>query len=218
LQMAHRNRLGMTEETDRYLKHNNSVRTKGYLSFLERLLVPVVQRLDQRAKSPEVLRGLDFGSGPYPMLAELMGERGYLLEIYDPLFAPRDRAALLEHSFDFILCCETAEHFYRPAEEFSFMTELLAPEGFLGIMTSLRRAGVEIETWHYAQDETHVALYSEATMHWIAVHWGLDISFPALDVVFFEKPAPHKQGKDTPEPPEGSIRSQDPQISAVTWP
>ena len=61
-------------------------------------------------------------------------------------------------------------------------------------MTSLRRAEVAIDTWHYAQDETHVALYSAQTMRWIAVHFSLDISFPAKDVVFFGNQALHQFG------------------------
>jgi hypothetical protein len=188
LQMAHRNRLDAAEERARYLKHNNSLRTKGYLAFLEHLLQPVMKQLEKYSHAPGTPRGLDFGGGPYPMLAELMSERGYPVEIFDPLFAPRDRARLLDQPFDFILCCETVEHFYQPAEEFGYLKKLLAPKGFLAVKTSLRRAGVDIDGWHYAQDETHVALYSEATMKWIAIHFGLDMSFPAQDVVFFRKP------------------------------
>ena len=186
LQMAHADRMDAKKEAARYLKHNNSSRTKGYTAFLERLLMPVLRELEQRGCPPGKANGLDFGSGPYPMLAELMAEHGYPVEIYDPLFAPRDRAWLLDHQFDFILCCETAEHFYHPVEEFELMTKILAPRGFLGITTSLCRVVSKISTWHYAQDETHVALYSEKTMHWIADHFGLNISFPAHDVIFLE--------------------------------
>ncbi|MFH2113518.1 MAG: class I SAM-dependent methyltransferase [Spirochaetota bacterium] len=188
LQMAQVDRLCTKAEEARYLKHDNSTRTKGYTAFLERLMEPVIHKLDQRGEGQGKSRGLDFGSGPYPMLAELMAERGYPLEIYDPLFAPRDRAWFLDHPFDFILCCETAEHFYRPFDEFSFMVKLLAPQGFIAIMTSLRRADSKITTWHYARDETHVALYSKKTMGWIAGHFGFCISFPAQDVVFLDTP------------------------------
>jgi hypothetical protein len=192
--MAHRDRLDVTEETARYLKHNNCLRTSGYLAFLDRLIVPVMRQLELYGNIPGLARGLDFGSGPYPMLAELMSERGYPVEIFDPLFAPRDRAGLLDRPFDFILCCETAEHFYRPAEEFGFMKNLLAPRGFLAIMTCLRRPEVAIDTWHYAQDETHVALYSVKTMHWIAGKFGLHISVPVKDVVLFGNQVLHQFG------------------------
>jgi hypothetical protein len=188
MQMDPHCRLEAREEKDRYLKHNNSIRTKEYTAFLERLMLPVIRVLEQRGGTPSKSRGLDFGSGPYPMMAELMAEHGYPLELYDPLFAPKDRAGLLDQSFDFIICCETAEHFYHPAEEFGFMKKLLQPQGFIGLMTTLRKADSKIASWHYAQDETHVALYSEKTMGWIAAHLGFNISFPALNVVILELP------------------------------
>jgi hypothetical protein len=182
--MAEIDRLDMEDEKARYLKHNNSIRSQGYTTFLERLITPVLAELDRQGKDRGKTRGLDFGSGPYPMLAELMAERGVNLEIYDPLFAPRDRASLLACPFDYILCCETAEHFYQPFDEFDFMRRLLAPGGFLAIMTSLRRADSGIAGWHYAQDETHVALYSENSMQWIARRFDLDLRLPASGVVF----------------------------------
>jgi len=185
LQMAEADRLDTGQERARYLKHDNSLRSQGYVSFLERLILPVLAELDRQGLGRE--RGLDFGSGPYPMLASLMAERGIQLELYDPLFAPRDRTELLSKSFDYIFCCEVAEHFYRPKEEFGFMTELLAPGGFIAIMTSLRRADARIARWHYAQDETHVALYSGKTMEWIAGRFNLQLGFPAPGIVFLHK-------------------------------
>lgn len=188
--MAEADRLDTAKEKIRYLHHNNSLRTQGYTTFLERLIIPVIAELDRKGKGGGTARGLDFGSGPYPMMAELMAERGFPLEIYDPLFAPRDRAELLACAFDYVLCCETAEHFSRPIEDFSLMLKLLAPGGFLAIMTSLRKADSAIARWHYAQDETHVALYSEKTMFWIARRFGFRLRFPASGILFLDLPEP----------------------------
>jgi hypothetical protein len=188
MQMAEEHRLGAEAERARYLKHDNSTRTPGYTSFLERLILPVMAELDQKGRGEGRAKGLDFGSGPYPMMAELMAERGFPLELYDPLFAPRSRGELLSRPFDYVLCCETAEHFHRPFEEFTLMTELLAPDGFIALMTALRHPDSSIATWHYAQDETHVALYSEKTMYWIARRFRLRIRFPASGVVFLDAP------------------------------
>ena len=186
LQMAPVDRLGLTDEKKRYLLHDNSIRTTGYTRFLERLILPVITELDRQGKELGQVSGLDFGSGPYPMLAELMAERGYHLEIYDPLFAPRDKAWFLAKQFDYIVCCETVEHFYQPYQEFSFLSQLLTPDGFIAIMTSLRREGSKTTSWHYAQDETHVALYSARSMDWIAEHFNLRVKFPAQDVIIFK--------------------------------
>jgi hypothetical protein len=188
MQMAEDDRLSSEAERARYLKHDNSTRTPGYTSFLERLINPVIAELDQKGREAGRTNGLDFGSGPYPMMAELMAERGFPLELYDPIFAPRSRAELLSRPFDYVLCCETAEHFHQPFEEFKFMTELLAPGGFLALMTTLRHPDSSIASWHYAQDETHVALYSERTMYWIARYFRLRIRFPSSGVVFLDTP------------------------------
>ena len=188
MQMTEEDRLGTEAEKARYLQHNNSIRSQGYTAFLERLIVPTIAELERKGKKADMARGLDFGSGPYPMMAELMAERGFILELYDPIFAPRNRQDLLATAFDYVLCCETAEHFYRPFEEFELMTKLLAPDGIIAIMTSLRRPDSSIANWHYAQDETHVALYSEKTMYWIARRFNLRIRYPANGVIFLDTP------------------------------
>lgn len=188
MQMAEEDRLDSEAEKARYLKHDNSTRTQGYTGFLERLIIPVIAELDRKGRKAGRANGLDFGSGPYPMMAELMAERGFPLELYDPIFAPRSRTELLSRPFDYILCCETAEHFHQPFEEFKFMTELLAPGGFLALMTALRRPDTSIATWHYAQDETHVSLYSERTMNWIARHFRLRMRLSSSGVVFLDIP------------------------------
>jgi hypothetical protein len=184
MQMAGKDRLSTADEKKRYLQHNNSIRTQGYISFLERLMLPVIAELESQGREAEAIKGLDFGSGPYPMLAELMAERGFLLDLYDPIFAPRDKDKLLASAFDYIVCCETIEHFYHPHDEFDFMTKLLAPGGFIAIMTSLRRPDTGMAHWHYAQDETHVALYSEKTIHWLARHFGLRAGLNGSGVIF----------------------------------
>jgi hypothetical protein len=189
LQMATEDRLCIQDERSRYLKHNNSTRTKGYIAFLERLIVPVVAELKQRGEAKILPRGLDFGSGPYPMLAELMAERGYPLDLYDPLFAPKDKSVLRAHPYEYILCCETIEHFYQPSSEFEFMVSLVEPGGFLAIMTSLRTEDSSVSHWHYAQDETHVALYSKFSMQWIAARYSLNVRFPAPGIIFFDVPS-----------------------------
>ena len=183
-------------ETISFLVQNNllnDVVYAGSFSHDRALLRPRSKRmlraeLERKGKKADMARGLDFGSGPYPMMAELMAERGFILELYDPIFAPRNRQDLLATAFDYVLCCETAEHFYRPFEEFELMTKLLAPDGIIAIMTSLRRPDSSIANWHYAQDETHVALYSEKTMYWIARRFNLRIRYPANGVIFLDTP------------------------------
>jgi len=68
-------------EKMRYQEHNNSIENEGYVNmfrqFLDKAVLPFVQ--------PEA-DVLDFGAGPGPVLAELMGREGFSTTIYDPFF------------------------------------------------------------------------------------------------------------------------------------
>jgi len=55
--------ISRESEKGRYELHQNNKRTKGYDQFLYRLIDPVKKRVSIASK------GLDFGEGPYPMLA-----------------------------------------------------------------------------------------------------------------------------------------------------
>lgn len=82
-------RLRPLEETLRYLHHQNHGDDPAYVQFLERLMVPVCDAV------PEGSRGLDFGCGPTPVMAELLTTRGRPTSSYDPLFFA-DKSRLLE--------------------------------------------------------------------------------------------------------------------------
>ncbi|MEI4850515.1 class I SAM-dependent methyltransferase, partial [Klebsiella pneumoniae] len=78
-------------------------------------------------------RGLDFGCGPGPALATMLREAGMDMALFDPFFYPQ--ASVLERQYDFITCTEVVEHLHRPAEVFRQLDRLLAPGGWLGVMT-----------------------------------------------------------------------------------
>jgi len=184
-------RLREAEERVRYQLHQNDAADAGYLAFLDNLRQPVLSELKKRFNAPRgkaapaLPRGLDFGSGPYPMLAQLMAAEGYPLSCWDPYFSERPKTALLQEApWDYILCCEVAEHFYYPDKEFAFLRSVLAPGGFIAIMTSLRPLTAQLSAWSYLSDSTHVSLYSRCSFEWLARALGLRLSFPAERVVF----------------------------------
>jgi len=43
------------------------------------------------------------------------------------------------------------------------------------------------ENWHYKNDITHVSFFSEATFRFLGQRDGLDVAFPADDVVLLKK-------------------------------
>eukprot|EP00698_Gefionella_okellyi_P001898 TRINITY_DN1174_c0_g1_i2.p1 TRINITY_DN1174_c0_g1~~TRINITY_DN1174_c0_g1_i2.p1 ORF type:complete len:271 (+),score=40.48 TRINITY_DN1174_c0_g1_i2:970-1782(+) len=171
--------LSADEESKRYAEHNNNPDDERYCTFLRRLIDPVCERLQPHA------RGLDFGSGPTAVLAMLMRTAGFQTECYDPFFAP-DKTPL-EEKYDFITCCEVAEHFQQPAKEFPLLDSLMSEGGMLGIMTGFLDADVNFTNWYYQRDPTHVVFYRPSTFRWLAKKFNWLVEFPARNVVVFRK-------------------------------
>jgi SAM-dependent methyltransferase len=169
------------EERLRYLQHRNHRADEGYVRFLRRLADPVAERM------PPGSRGLDFGCGPAPVLAELLTERGLVMASYDPLFHPDQK--LLDAQYDFITCCEVLEHVHDPGDLLDRMPSLLRDHGLLGVMTSLRREDQDFGTWRYRRDPTHVCFYNDATLEWIARQRGWALERPAANVALYTIPA-----------------------------
>lgn len=166
-------------ERARYAEHNNRPDDPGYRAFLGKLAIPLAHRLAPGAQ------GLDYGSGPGPTLSGMLTEAGFPTRIWDPFFAPDPR--VLEDRYDFITCTETAEHFYWPGEEFRRLDALLAPGGWLGLMTGIFHPDQDFATWWYVRDPTHVVFYSPETLEWIARHHGWALVVLGPTAVLFRK-------------------------------
>lgn len=156
--------LGAAKEKARYETHNNDVHDAGFQKFVS----PIVEAV--LAKIPAGQRGLDFGSGPGPVVSCLLKEKGYDIVQYDPFFS--DKPALLQQKYDFIVCCEVVEHFYFPEREFRLLRNLLVAGGRLFCMTLLYEQQIDFAKWFYKNDETHVFFYQASTFAWIAKHFG----------------------------------------------
>lgn len=173
-------RLGPEEERAVYDQHENSPHDLGYRRFLSRLFAPLHERL------PPGARGLDFGSGPGPTLSVMFEEAGHPMAIYDPVYAS-DRS-VLAGTYDFITASEVVEHLFEPGRELARLVALLPPGGWLGLMTKRVTDHYAFTRWHYIQDPTHVAFFSEATFMWLASHLDMHVEFPAPDVALLQKP------------------------------
>ncbi len=171
--------LKTAEERAHYLLHENRVDDPGYRQFLSRLSIPVAAEL-----SP-ALAGLDYGCGPGPALAAMLGEAGHVMSLYDPFFHPD--TSVLERTYDFVTCSETAEHFHHPAQEFDRLDSLVRPGGLLAIMTCFQTDDARFQNWHYRQDPTHVVFYRAATFAVLAKQRGWHYVSPAKDVALLRK-------------------------------
>ena len=185
--------LGAEAERARYSEHNNDPDDPRYRAFLERLAVPLMERL------PPGARGLDYGSGPGPTLSLILTGAGFPTVDWDPYFAS-DRS-VLTGVYDFVTCSETAEHFFRPQEEFRRLDALLAPGGWLGIMTGIFHPDVDFQEWWYVRDPTHVAFYAPETLEWIGARHGWEPVAVGPAVVLFRKEGGDEDPSSAPFPP-----------------
>ncbi|MDT8369107.1 MAG: class I SAM-dependent methyltransferase [Longimicrobiales bacterium] len=165
------------EERARYETHENDPADDGYRTFLGRLADPLAARLEPGAE------GLDYGSGPGPTLSVMLEERGFPTSIWDPFFAPDPRP--LARQWDFVTSSETVEHFHDPAREWARLFSLVRQGGVLGVMTEPFEEQ-RLDSWWYARDPTHVALYRPRTLEWIAARWEALLTRPARTVTIFE--------------------------------
>ncbi len=160
--------LSPAAQRDRYLLHQNRIDDDGYVRMLQRPIDVL------RAQATGVRRVLDYGSGPSPLLVELLRRQGYDAEGYDPLFSPRtDEPA----SFDAVISVETVEHFADPRAELRRMIEIVRPSGWLLVMTQLHGGAETFADWWYVRDATHVAFYSARTFDWLCRRWALELAY-----------------------------------------
>ena len=172
-------RLSSSEEKDRYKQHNNDIYDANYRLFLSKLFKPLQGKLQDGAK------GLDFGCGPGPALAEMFKEAGYQVDLYDPFFFNNE--IVFKKAYDFITCTETIEHFFEPVKEFKRIDEMLVKESFLGVMTTFLTDEKDFGRWYYRKDPTHVAFYRPETFEVIASMMDWTYEIPEKDVVLFKK-------------------------------
>jgi len=163
-----------------YGTHDNRIDDPGYRRFLAQLAEPLIEHL------PIGARGLDYGCGAAPALAVMLGEAGYPTVGYDPFFAPD--TTVFEARYDFITCTEVLEHLHAPLRELARIDALLAPGGWLGLMTELRPVMADFARWHYHRDPTHVGFHSELSLRWIAAHFGWQMVSLGRRVALLRKP------------------------------
>jgi hypothetical protein len=152
--------LSTKKEKSRYDLHKNYIEDKGYRNFLSQVITPIKERVSLGK------HGLDYGSGPVPVLATLLEIEGYKMDFYDPYYA--NNRAVLENKYDFVSLTEVAEHFYQPGFEFEHLLTLLKPNSPLVIMTSRTDNILDFKSWHYPLDPTHVCFYATKSFEYLA--------------------------------------------------
>ncbi len=160
--------LSEIDEKARYDLHENSLENSGYLKLLSDFIEITI-------KPYAVYKILDYGSGPNPVLAKLLKEDKYDVDIYDPYYVPMDLTKLPQ--YDLIVSTETFEHFQDPLKELRLITSLLKPRGYLAVMTSFACPYEDFKAWRYKDDATHIAFYSMQTFKKLAELFAMEIIY-----------------------------------------
>jgi len=171
--------LSSSEEKAIYDLHENDVNDQGYRKFLSRLVDPLMDFIHSGSK------GLDFGCGPGPALADMLQGKGYKMSLYDLYYFPDEKP--LNTKYDFITCTEVVEHIKDSRNLFEKFDSLLNEKGILGIMTKLVIDQEAFTNWHYKNDQTHIRFFSKETFKWIANQWSMNAHYFAKDVIILEK-------------------------------
>lgn len=144
------------DEKTLYTHHNNSMENVGYVNMFNRFIAAAVDPFITTGS------GLDFGSGPGPVLYELLKQKGFTMTHYDPYFHKDETA--LNTTYDLITSTEVFEHLSDPLTTFKTLANMLNKNGILAIMTSFHPKNDEtFLSWWYRRDPTHIAFYTEKT-------------------------------------------------------
>jgi hypothetical protein len=172
--------LSPEEEYKRYLLHQNDAANTGYVKFLTVAVDCLKTHIGHL--QPALPKVLDYGSGPGPVLVQLLNREGFMAIGYDPNFGDRSASDCVVTDsltglglFDAVVSTEVVEHFRAPREEWAKMVSLIRPGGFLIVVTSLVVPGIDLSFWYYANDPTHITFYSESTLGHIGKQCGLSI-------------------------------------------
>jgi len=168
-------------EKGRYNLHINDIFDPRYRDFVS----PISDAIMNDYRTEHL--GLDFGCGPGPVIAEVLKEAQYQVQLYDPFYHPDE--SYLNQYFDYIFSCEVFEHFMNPKFEIEKLMRILKPKGRLYIMTNPYddKLGIAFENWYYRKDPTHVFIYTYATMRYISENFALDLVKMEKRLVVFEK-------------------------------
>lgn len=158
---------GWEKQKQRYEFHHNSSEDTGYLQYFEQLLKPLGPFLKN------IEQGLDWGSGPEPVLKKLLEQKNVKMNIYDPIYQSDEK--VLQSQYSLITCTEVAEHFTNPQQSFTAINSCLQENAIFAGMTQFHQGPDHYANWWYVKDPTHVSFYSEKTMQWLSrwLNWKI---------------------------------------------
>ena len=181
------------QELDIYNSHQNSIEDKAYVEYFKSFLNDSIFRFEPTGRC-----GFDFGSGPNPVLAQILQrDYGYAMDIYDLFYAPEKTYE--SKSYDLITCTEVIEHLKDPRPYFKLFADLLEEDGLLAMMTLFHpKDDPTFLNWHYIRDRSHISFYTPKTLAFLAWQVGLKVIHTnhKRHITFAHKTSPYPQVVD----------------------
>ena len=157
--------VSFEDEKKQYDYHENSLENEGYVKMFDDFL-------DYTLEGLHVKSVLDFGSGPTPVLAELLKRRGLLVEHFDKFYQPKE--VYKDKKYDLITSTEVFEHLENPKKILKFLANHLNPDGIIVIMTLFHSNKTEdFLKWWYRRDPTHITFFTPKSIEVMASECGL---------------------------------------------
>ncbi len=157
------------KELSQYQNHNNTIESRGYVEMFEKFM-----RTTFEPYLNSIQDVLEFGSGPGPVLAELLRRKGLKVDIYDKYFAPKK--VYDAKTYDLITSTEVLEHIDNPKEIFDFFAKHLKVGAYLSIMTQFHTNDAkEFSKWWYKNDPTHICFFTPHTFEVLAKMSGFEV-------------------------------------------
>jgi len=155
------------DEKNQYDQHNNSLENEGYVKMFNDFLDFTLEEL-------QIKSALDFGSGPTPVLAELLKRRGLHVDHFDKFYQPKK--VYENKKYDLITSTEVFEHLENPKEILNLLSNHLNPNGIISIMTLFHTNKQEdFLKWWYRRDPTHITFFTPKTIGTMAKKCGLKL-------------------------------------------
>ncbi len=159
--------VSLNDEKNQYNHHNNSLENDGYVKMFDDFL-------DFTLNNIYVKSALDFGSGPTPVLAELLKRRGLHVEYFDKFYQPKE--IYKDKKYDLITSTEVFEHLENPKKILNLLSSHLNPNGVMSLMTLFHSNNQDsFLKWWYRRDPTHITFFTPKTIEIMAKECNLKV-------------------------------------------
>lgn len=155
-------------EKKEYDRHQNSFESTGYVARFRQLIDESIMPYNAQGNA------LDFGSGPGPVLYELLQQSGFNAYHYDPYYAPD--LSYQSRTYDVITMTEVIEHLRNPRAVLNSLKSLLNPTGILVLTTEFRPGALDdFLAWWYRRDITHIGFFNASSLTTLLSNIGFKV-------------------------------------------